>query len=368
MSSKVLEIEEKTIDGAIEKACRDFGVPREKLNIEIISEGSNGFLGLMAKKAKIRASLSMISFEMDFTLNPPPSMTKAEPKKEIPHDDKPRHEVRHEQRHEAKHEAKHEARLENKHEGRHENRHEPKRNEKTEAKTEGRPEIKHEPKHEPRHKPEQRSIKPAHHQPRQHTPRPAPPAEATPPDAQELPDQKPLTLSIPPIEAVEATSQAALKARDLLAGILNQMTFDCQVKALETDDTIILNISGDESGLLIGRRGQNLDALQYILNKAVNRSETDRKMIVVDSEEYRQRRKESLLSMAERIRDKVKKTQKPLSLAHMNAHDRRIIHLALQEDDTLVTKSRGEGEFRKVIVLPAKKGSLEGRPKAKSGR
>ena len=79
-------------------------------------------------------------------------------------------------------------------------------------------------------------------------------------------------------------------------------------------------------------------------------------MIIVDSETYRKRREESLLAMAERIREKVKKTQKPLSLAHMNAHDRRIIHLALQEEDeTLITKSRGEGEYRKVIVLPAKK-------------
>ena len=133
------------------------------------------------------------------------------------------------------------------------------------------------------------------------------------------------------------------------------MTFSCQVTAMETSDTAILSIAGDDSGLLIGRRGQNLDALQYLLNKAVNKTDTERKMIVVDSEEYRKRREESLLGMAQRIRDKVKKTQKPLSLSHMNAHDRRIIHLALQEDEALITKSRGEGEYRKVIVLPAKK-------------
>ncbi len=144
------------------------------------------------------------------------------------------------------------------------------------------------------------------------------------------------------------------------------MTFECQVKATETDDTIILSIAGDDSGLLIGRRGQNLDALQYILNKAINKSDTERKMIVVDSEEYRKRREESLLGMAERIREKVKKTQKPLSLSHMNAHDRRIIHLALQEDEALVTKSRGEGEYRKVIVLPAKKGKNGGTSRARS--
>lgn len=143
----------------------------------------------------------------------------------------------------------------------------------------------------------------------------------------------------------------------MLSGILTRMTFECRVTAMETDDTIMLGITGDESGLLIGRRGQNLDALQYIINKAVNRSETDRKMIVVDSEDYRRRREESLLDMAQRIRDKVKKTQKPLSLGHMNAHDRRIIHLALQEDEGLITKSRGEGEYRKIIVLPARKTS-----------
>jgi len=348
MSSKVLEIEEKTIDGAIEKACREFGVPREKLNIEIISEGSNGFLGLMAKKAKIRASLSVLSFEMDFSINAPHQSVKSDLKKEIKSDDRPRHESRQESRHE-KHEIKHES----KHEGRHESR----RHEKTEVRTENKPDVKPEPKHDARPRFEQRSPKPATHPPRQHTPRPAPPVEtAKPADPPERAVPKPAVLEIPPVEAVEASSPAAFKARDLLAGILTQMTFNCQVKALETDDMIILNISGDESGLLIGRRGQNLDALQYILNKAVNRSDTDRKMIIVDSEDYRQRRKESLLNMAERIRDKVKKTQKPLSLAHMNAHDRRIIHLALQEDESLVTKSRGEGEFRKVIVLPAKKG------------
>ncbi|MDD4860923.1 MAG: hypothetical protein PHI33_02325, partial [Smithellaceae bacterium] len=70
--------------------------------------------------------------------------------------------------------------------------------------------------------------------------------------------------------------------------------------------------------------------------------------------------------IAERVREKVKKTQKPLSLSHMNAHDRRIIHLALQEDETLITRSRGEGEYRKVIVLPAKKTSSGGSGKTRN--
>ena len=334
MSSKTIEIEEKTIDGAIEKACRDFGVAREKLNIEIISEGSNGFLGLMAKKARIRASL--LSFDMDFSLSDS-SSSKQEARRETKIESKP--EIRREKKPEAKPEIKHPPKSE------------PKQEAMPQAKREARPEAAT----EIRRKPDHRGTRPSPPSPRQPVPRPAP-AKAANAESSARPKESPARIA-PPIPAVPATTPAALKARELLAGILNQMTFACDVSASETDDTIILSIAGDDSGLLIGRRGQNLDALQYILNKAVNKSDAERKMIVVDTEDYRKRREDSLLNMAERIREKVKKTQKPLSLAHMNAHDRRIIHLALQEDETLVTKSRGEGEYRKVIVLPARKGN-----------
>ncbi|MDP2854962.1 MAG: RNA-binding cell elongation regulator Jag/EloR [Smithellaceae bacterium] len=334
MSSKTLDIEEKTIDGAIEKACRDFGVPREKLNIEIISEGSNGFLGLMAKKAKIRASL--VSFDMDFSLDDSPRPVRQETKRV---DSKP----------EAKPDTRQSAKQET----------------KPDRKPEIRQETKPETKHADRPKAEHRVARPAP-APRPRVARPTPVLiKPTTPSAAPAPQESPV-LTVPVVVAVAATTPAALKARDLLSGILSKMTFECQVTATETDDTIILSIAGDESGLLIGRRGQNLDALQYILNKAINKSDAERKMIVVDSEEYRKRREESLLGMAERIRDKVKKTQKPLSLSHMNAHDRRIIHLALQEDESLVTKSRGEGEYRKVIVLPARKGNTGGASRTRS--
>jgi spoIIIJ-associated protein len=313
MSSKILEIEEKTIDGAIEKACRDFGVPREKLNIEIISEGSSGFLGLMAKKAKIRASL--LSFDMNFSMNSLPSGTEL-------NENKPR--------------------------------------EKFISKPENRPDAKADI-HPEKKPPRKQEAKPENRRRSEHPAPAAPRVLAVATSGEPAADK-----TIPSAAPVAATSPSALKARELLAGILSKMTFECQVTATETEDTIILGITGSESGLLIGRRGQNLDALQYILNKAVNRADTERKMIVVDSEEYRKRREESLLIMAQRIREKVKKTQKPLSLSHMNAHDRRIIHLALQEDEELITKSRGEGEYRKVIVLPAKRSNTGGHQKAKN--
>jgi spoIIIJ-associated protein len=153
----------------------------------------------------------------------------------------------------------------------------------------------------------------------------------------------------------ETDDELAMKAKTLLAGILERMNIEAPVTADAKEDAIVLNIQGDGGGLLIGKRGQNLDALQYIVNKATNRSGEDRKMIVIDTEAYRKRREDALVSLAERLGQKVKKTKKAVTVSHMNAHDRRIIHLTLQTDSSLTTKSRGEGEYRKIIIMPARR-------------
>jgi spoIIIJ-associated protein len=145
------------------------------------------------------------------------------------------------------------------------------------------------------------------------------------------------------------------RAKTVLEGILARMGIAAPVSVEETEESILLNIKGDGDGLIIGRRGQNLDAIQYIVNKAANRSSDGRKMIIIDTEAYRKRREESLVSLAEKLGEKVKKTKKAVTVNHMNAHDRRIIHMALQNDASLTTKSRGEGEYRKIIIIPAKK-------------
>jgi spoIIIJ-associated protein len=149
---------------------------------------------------------------------------------------------------------------------------------------------------------------------------------------------------------------ATEKAKRLLEGILTRMQISSPVDVEETEEAIMLNIRGDGSGLLIGKRGQNLDAIQYIVNKAVHHSANGDKMIVIDTEEYRKRREESLVSLAMRLGEKVKKTKKAVTVGHMNAHDRRVIHMAMQDDETLTTKSRGEGEYRKIVILPARRG------------
>lgn len=281
---EVREIEGKTIDEAIDNACSAFQVPREKLNIEIVSEGSPGFLGIGAKKALIRASLLAI----DMVLESPFASAAVRPKTRRPQPQPPERAAK--------------------------------------SREEGIPEVQPRTSAAPRPEPPAASVQ---------TERRTASAAATARDGE---------------PAVE-------KARRILEGLLQRMQIDFTVSAEETEEAIVLKVEGDGSGLLIGKRGQNLDAIQYIINKAVHHPLNGHKMIVIDTEDYRERREESLVAMALRLGEKVKKTKKPVTVGHMNARDRRIIHLAVQNDASLATKSRGEGEYRKIVILPARKGS-----------
>ncbi|OIP34879.1 MAG: hypothetical protein AUK23_01240 [Deltaproteobacteria bacterium CG2_30_43_15] len=144
-------------------------------------------------------------------------------------------------------------------------------------------------------------------------------------------------------------------AKKTLEEILARLKVDATVNAEDLGDKILLNINGDGSGLLIGRRGRTLDALQYIVDKIVNRSSGDRKWIIIDTEGYRERRTESLKNLALKLGEKVKRLGKPVYITPLNAHDRRVIHMTLQDDAQLITKSKGDGHLRKVVIS-AKKG------------
>jgi len=123
------------------------------------------------------------------------------------------------------------------------------------------------------------------------------------------------------------------------------------------DGSVNLNIDGDKTGLLIGRKGKTLDALQFIVNKIVNKSLEKRSRVIVDSENYRLRRQEFLVQMALKMGDKAKKIKRPVATNLLNPHDRRIVHLALRDDDELGTKGKGEGILKKVVIIPRKNGS-----------
>ena len=116
------------------------------------------------------------------------------------------------------------------------------------------------------------------------------------------------------------------------------------------EDMMDVELSGDEMGILIGKRGQTLDSLQYLLSLVVNKESESYVKVKVDTENYRQRRRETLEGLAKNIAFKVKRTKRSVSLEPMNPFERRVIHSALQNDRYVTTKSEGEEPYRHVVV------------------
>jgi spoIIIJ-associated protein len=136
----------------------------------------------------------------------------------------------------------------------------------------------------------------------------------------------------------------------ILKNLLAEMGIEADVNTKISDGNIYLNINTPNAGLLIGRRGRTLDAIQHLLNCIVNRSSLVKRRVIVDAEQYRERREEILTNLAHKLASKVKITRQEIVVEPMNPQDRRIIHLALQDDQEVTTFSRGEGSFRSVVI------------------
>ena len=164
----------------------------------------------------------------------------------------------------------------------------------------------------------------------------------------------------PPTEEEIARFEAGKK---FLEDIFQKMGMEVLVEyRLAPEDTLEINLSGREMGVLIGKRGQTLDSLQYLSNLVVNRGEEKRFHVRLDTENYRARRKETLESLAKNIAYKVKRTRKSMALEPMNAYERRIIHTTLQQDNFVMTKSEGEDPYRHVVVFYKRNRNGEPRP------
>jgi spoIIIJ-associated protein len=234
-----VETEGNTIDQAIENALSRLGVERDKITVDILSEGKRGILGFGAQKARVRASLR----------KPTTEMTHAEP-----------------------------------------------------------------------------------------TPEPSLVAATAP----------------KPLSEAEAVAMGE-KAKNVLVEILKRMEIEASVQAKVGDrsDEVVLEVSCDNSGLLIGRKGQTLEALQYLVTRiAGERQGSEGPHIVVDIENYRQRRKKTLEDMALRLGEKAKRQRKTVTVDALSAADRRIIHAALQDDPWITTKSLGQGSYRRLLIIP----------------
>ncbi|HET6490763.1 MAG TPA: RNA-binding cell elongation regulator Jag/EloR [Syntrophales bacterium] len=342
---KVLEIEGKTIDEAIEKACREFNVPREKLNIEILSEGSSGFFGLVgSKKARVKASL--LNLEMSFDL---PAEKKARAPEAPP---APRPQERPQERLQERPQEHKEQKDQREHREQQRPPREHREQRDNRPPREARPPREQHPYRDNRPPREPREIRPPREQREAQAPR-----EPRPEPREIRPPREPREMQTPREprpEPVESSPETLAAAKETLQEILARMGIEAQVTVEDTPEAVSLTLQGVDEGLLIGKRGQTLDALQYVVNKILSKQGREKKQVIVDTEDYRKKREEALVALAEKVSQKVRKTRKPITLGNMTARERRIIHLTLQNDDSVITKSRGEGLNRKIIVKPGR--------------
>ena len=138
---------------------------------------------------------------------------------------------------------------------------------------------------------------------------------------------------------------------EFLSKVFAAMNLTVKINVNITEESVDVDLVGDDMGVLIGKRGQTLDSLQYLVSLVVNKKSDKYLRVKLDTENYRERRKETLENLAKNIAFKVKRTKRPVSLEPMNPYERRVIHSALQNDKYVTTKSEGEEPFRHVVVL-----------------
>jgi spoIIIJ-associated protein len=151
---------------------------------------------------------------------------------------------------------------------------------------------------------------------------------------------------------LDALGDKARDAAEFLAGLFERMDLQARIVMVREEDAIELDIEGPDAGRVIGKKGLTLDALQFLVNKVVNRFPEGRKHVVLDVEGYKGRRHDSLAAMAQRLADKASRTGKVISISPMPARERRVIHLALASNPGVTTRSEGEGSERRVRIVP----------------
>lgn len=167
----------------------------------------------------------------------------------------------------------------------------------------------------------------------------------------------------PPVDVTQESIDLGMEALQKMADLI---TDDATIEAETNQDRLTLSIKGGNAGILIGRKGQTLDAMQFLTDKIINRKSEARVRVKVDIEGYMETRKENLKHLAHKMAEKAKKTGRPTTINQMSAQDRRIVHLALKNDNKVRTQSMGDGYYRRLVIFPKKKNSFRGKKRQKN--
>ena len=311
--NRFIEASGKTVKDAIQNGLKELGCTLDEVETSVIDMGSPGLFGMFGKPAKVRLTVKEEDHSFDiempvFSLDQPAQGRKREKKRES----KP---VKAEQS------APKAAPV--------------KKAEKAEKAEEPAAEVKAE-------KSEKRKGRNRKDKERKENrePRPEPVTVAAPAEPAE------------PFVATpeEALSDTAKGARDFLLGLTEKMDVPTQIEVSESEEQLRMQLSGENMSILIGRRGETLDALQYLTSLNVNRNREEYLRVSLDTENYRAKREEALRKLAVRMANRAKKSGRRVALEPMNPNERRILHSALQNDPEVTTHSEGEEPYRRVII------------------
>lgn len=319
------EITAKTVDEAITKACLEFGISSDNLEIEVVREGTSGFFGIGSKPAIIRVRRKAEEEEFNIL----EELKKEEQKKEAV-----RKEPKKEPRKDIKKEPKKELKKENK---------EPRKEAVKEPKKEVKKDAPKPPKKENNKPAEKEVIKETVKEP----------AVKEAPVKKEQKQEVKKEEKKPVVRTDEQVAAMKKDAEKFLAGVFKAMELpvDIQIVYDKENDSLDINFDGEDMGILIGKRGQTLDSLQYLTSLVVNKEQENYVRVKLDTENYRSRRKDTLENLARNIAFKVRKTRKAVVLEPMNPYERRIIHSALQGNKYVETYSEGNEPYRHVVVV-----------------
>ena len=146
-------------------------------------------------------------------------------------------------------------------------------------------------------------------------------------------------------------------SKQLLLGLLERMGVHAEVEGFLKEGDLCLEIKGDQEGMLIGKNGRTLEALQILINRMITKRVKESVRVVLDINHYRERRADSLIKMATRLGEEAKMTGRIVTIGPYNAHDRRIIHIALQDDSSVQTQSMGDGDLKEISIIPQREKS-----------
>lgn len=309
--NEYMQFSAKTKNEAITKACIELGVTSDQLDIQVISEGSSGFFGIGSKPAIIKAR-KVEDHSEEKELEEIVASVKLDAFKDEP-----------------KQEQKKSS---------------PKPETKAPVKASNKPEVKAEASRE------EKTARPVREkQPKERVYKEKPVREPKPAKEKPVRVSKPIEIITDPAEIKEIEERASVFLHDVFASMdLGEVQITSKYNT--TDGCLEVDFEGQDMGILIGKRGQTLDSLQYLTSLVVNKGKSDYIRVKLDTEDYRRRRKETLENLARGIAYKVKKTRKPVVLEPMNPYERRIIHSALQGNKFVETVSEGEEPYRHVVV------------------